>query len=96
MKFKPLLILIPITLLALLPYLIMVLWNRLVTDIFHLRAIHYWEALGLFILGRILFGNFGFNKHGHKPSGHFKKHFMNMSDEERSRFRAEWKRRKDC
>src|SRR5262245_47495127 len=35
------------------------LWNWLVPDIFGLRSIRFWEALGLLALSRILFGGFG-------------------------------------
>lgn len=94
MKRKPYLILIPITLLLVLPFVIQQLWNHLITDLFHIRAIRYWEALGLFILCRMLFGNFGFGERSHKASDQVKKHWMNMSDDDRKRFREEWKRRK--
>jgi hypothetical protein len=39
--------------------LVLLLWNWLITDIFHLRRITLWEALGLLLLCRILFGGFG-------------------------------------
>jgi hypothetical protein len=35
------------------------LWNWLLPDIFGLRRITLWEALGLLALSRILFGSFG-------------------------------------
>jgi hypothetical protein len=35
------------------------LWNWLLPDIFGLRSITWWEALGLLALSRILFGGFG-------------------------------------
>ena len=35
------------------------LWNWLLPDIFGLRAVTFWEALGLLALCRILFGSFG-------------------------------------
>jgi hypothetical protein len=46
------------------------LWNRLMPDIFSLRQISYWQAFGLVLLGRLLFGGFG-----HHGSHHSKKHF---------------------
>jgi hypothetical protein len=36
-----------------------VLWNVLVPEIFGLRAIGFWQALGLLLLSRLLFGRFG-------------------------------------
>lgn len=35
------------------------LWNWLLPDIFALRRVTFWEALGLLALCRILFGGFG-------------------------------------
>ena len=35
------------------------LWNWLLPDIFGLRQITFWQALGLLALCRILFGSFG-------------------------------------
>lgn len=43
------------------------LWNWLVPDLFGLRAITVWEALGLLALSRILFGSFG-GRGGHHRS----------------------------
>ncbi|ULT23915.1 hypothetical protein KUH03_33035 [Sphingobacterium sp. E70] len=54
-------------LVALLQYL----WNTLMCDIFSLKAITYWQAFGLFVLSRILFGR-GFGKPGR---GGFRKNF---------------------
>ena len=35
------------------------LWNALLPAIFSLPAISYWQALGLLLLSRVLFGRFG-------------------------------------
>lgn len=42
------------------------LWNRLMPEIFGLRQITYWQAFGLLLLARLLFGRFGH----HAPSRH--------------------------
>ena len=34
------------------------LWNWLVPPLFHLPAITFWQAIGLVVLTRILFGSF--------------------------------------
>lgn len=44
------------------------LWNWLVPDIFALRRITFWEALGLLALCRILFGGFGRGVGHHRSS----------------------------
>jgi hypothetical protein len=43
---------------------IMWLWNGLMPVIFHLGVITYWQAVGLAILARLLFGSM---HHGHNP-----------------------------
>ncbi|MDR2868479.1 MAG: hypothetical protein LBV46_02935, partial [Bacteroidales bacterium] len=36
----------------------MLLWNALIPAIFGLVCINFWQALGLLVLGRMLFGGF--------------------------------------
>jgi len=40
-------------------FVIMWLWNWLMPEIFGLTTLKYWQAVGLFILLKILFGGFG-------------------------------------
>jgi hypothetical protein len=54
------------------------LWNWLLPDIFGLRQITFWQALGLLALCRILFGSFG-------RGGHHR---------DRGRHRGEWWRKR--
>ena len=44
--------------------IIMLLWNWLMPVIFGLPVLSLWQALGLFVLTRILFGSFGFGRRG--------------------------------
>ena len=92
MKMKCLLIpLWVIFVVALFGTVIMLLWNWLIPAIFGLAAINYWQALGLFLLSRILFGGFGFG-HGMAGRMHRKKHryihdkWMKMTQEQRCEF----------
>jgi len=50
-------------------YVTMRLWNWLMPDIFGLGLINYWQAIGIIVLAKILFGGFG----GHKSSKRTKK-----------------------
>lgn len=77
---------------------IMLLWNWLIPPIFHLTSITYWQAMGLFLLSRILFGSFHFRgntTHKRPPfmNPAFREKFMNMSDAERQAFKEQWKQR---
>jgi hypothetical protein len=60
-------------------YVIMWLWNCLVPQIFHLAIITYWQAVGLAVLARLIFGGFrqGENHpfhHGHNFANHHHGH----------------------
>lgn len=43
---------------------VMLLWNWLMPAIFGLVTINFWQALGILVLARILFGSFGGKKMG--------------------------------
>jgi hypothetical protein len=44
---------------------VLLLWNWLMPDLFNLRPLTFWEALGLLALCRILFGGLGRGGHAH-------------------------------
>jgi hypothetical protein len=75
--------------------LIVALWNWLMPSLFNLPTINFSQALGLFILCRILTGSVRFGGIG--SSGHWaeKREMMenwkNMSPDERERMKQEWK-----
>lgn len=46
-------------------WIVMTLWNWLMPLIFSLGEINYWEALGILLLSRILFGGHGHGRHLH-------------------------------
>ncbi|WP_423146389.1 hypothetical protein [Rubrolithibacter danxiaensis] len=78
---------------------VMLLWNALLPAVFGLSTITFWQALGLFILCKLLFG-FG-GKGGYGGPGRWwsmkMKHKMrNMSPEERQRFKEEMFNRMNC
>ena len=62
------------------------LWNALMPAIFGLPAISFWQALGLFLLSRILFGNFG--GRGGDSGEPFRQRVEGSNPEERERFRS--------
>ena len=51
---------------AIIALVVMLLWNWLMPMIFHLGELTYWQALGLLILSKILFGG----GHGHGGPSH--------------------------
>lgn len=79
----------------LLPYIVMLLWNGILPEVIGVKAITYWQAVGIFILSKLLFGGFKFGKHhhNHKMKEHLREKFMNMNQEEREAFKQKWRER---
>ena len=77
--------------------LVMGLWNALLPAILGVKVITFWQALGILLLSKILFGGFhGGGKHwrgGHEWKQKMKQRWDNMTPEERENFKAEWKNR---
>lgn len=78
--------------------IVMLLWNSVLSPVLHISNLSYWQAVGLFILSRILFGGFrrgsGFEgKPGWRGNPPWRRKWMNMSEEERTKFREEWNKR---
>jgi hypothetical protein len=91
-------ILIPlcgIAVLALISYIVMQLWNNLLPDIFHVTTINYWQAMGIFILCKILFGFGGKGGRGGAPwmRHRMEERLKGMSSEDKERFKAQWEKR---
>jgi hypothetical protein len=68
--------------------IVLLLWNALLPPLFGWPRIGFWQALGLLVLCRILFGGHGF--HG-SPRSKFRRRLAErceaMTPEERERFR---------
>jgi hypothetical protein len=85
-------------------FIVMSLWNWLVPDLFAGPVINFYQALGLLLLGKILFG--GFKKWGcgnhccGVGKGYMKHHWRkrleekmeNMTPEEREKIKASYKK----
>jgi hypothetical protein len=61
------------------------LWNALMPAIFHLPEIGFWQALGLFLLSRILFGRIG-GWGRRMRNSRFVHGWRDLTPEERQRF----------
>ena len=67
--------------------IVMALWNWLLPALFGWREINFWQALGLLMLCRILFGGFGLNGSRSHRRHRMKGRWEGMTSEERERFR---------
>lgn len=81
--------------------IVMLLWNTLLPPLFSLPAITFWQALGILVLCRILFGGFGMRGRGQSSTARRRagdrladrvadrvsERLQNMTPEARERFR---------
>lgn len=71
--------------------LVMLLWNYIFPDLLGIKKITYWQSVALFALCKLLFG-FG----GRPPFSkqhHWKERLQNLSEEEKEKWRDEWRSR---
>ena len=73
--------------------LVMALWNAVLVDALGARPLCYWQALGLLLLCRVLFGNWGPRRLGPPGAGPGPGHKGSLSPEQRARWSAHWKNR---
>ncbi len=86
--------------LSLISFAVMQLWNSILPGILHATTISFWQAMGIFILCKILFG---FGKGGGRMGGpawmrgRMQERLENMSEEERQLFKEKMSRQmRDC
>ena len=69
-------------------FVVMGLWNWLAPAVFGARTITFWQALGILVLSRILFGGFhGRPGHGRHWRSRMRERWEQMTPEEREKFR---------
>jgi len=82
---------------ALFSFIVMSLWNNILVGVIGVKIISFWQALGILVLSKILFG--GFHGRGGRFRGglawkeKMKQRWDKMTPEEREKFKAEWKNR---
>ena len=85
--------------LALVSFVVMQLWNSLLPDILHVGTITYWQAMGIFILCKILFGFGPKGGRGGAPwmrrKQMMQERLATMTPEEREHFKQQMKNRFD-
>lgn len=90
-------ILFPPLLLFAITGIVMWLWNLLLPEIIGVKAINFWQAMGILVLSKILFGGIH-GKFGHKNC-HFRHADMHhqkmceMSDEDKEKLKEKFKER---
>ena len=81
---------------ALAGYAVYALWNGVLADVLAVKTITYWQALGLLVLAKILFGGFpcGGRRCGGRGRDHLlSKRWESLDPEQRERMREEMRHR---
>ena len=80
---------------ALLTYIVMSLWNGILVTVLNVKAITFWQAFGILVLSKILFGGFGkgcrCHHKNHPWNEKMKEKWEKMSPEEREQFKQQWR-----
>lgn len=76
--------------------IVMWLWNAILPGLVGANPIRFWEAAGLLVLCRILFGSLPFKsfpRHVAEKRAYWRDKWINMSEEEKIEFKLKWKDR---
>jgi hypothetical protein len=74
-------------------WVVMILWNAVLPSAAHFGTLSYWQGVQLLILCRILFSGFGGGGWRRRKEA-WRDKMENMTDEERTAFKAQWRRRR--
>jgi hypothetical protein len=81
---------------ALVNFILMTLWNQVLTVVVPVGMVSFWQSLGILILSKILFGGFkgGYGNHrGGKWKKEMAEKWHTMTPEEREKIKEEWRSR---
>ena len=87
-------LMLTIAVIAVMSLAVMLLWNALLPQLFHVPALQFWQAVAVLLLSRILFG--GLRRggwHGPWRQRMWRERWEQMSPEERERLRERFGRR---
>ncbi len=77
-------------------FIVMTLWNNILSQVLDVRTINFGQALGILILSKILFGGFrggGWRGGGRYWNSEMRKKWQSMSPEEKEKFKQDWRNR---
>jgi hypothetical protein len=70
------------------------LWNGILVDVLGVKAITFWQALGILVLARILFGGFPFKRGGPPWKEKMIEKWLSMTPEEREKLCGEMRQKR--
>jgi Ca2+/H+ antiporter, TMEM165/GDT1 family len=74
---------------------VMLLWNNILAGVLKISTITFWQALGILVLSKILFGGFrgGWRGNRHRWGHGMREKWAAMTPEERVKFKEQWQKR---
>jgi Ca2+/H+ antiporter, TMEM165/GDT1 family len=79
---------------SLFSFIVMSLWNAILPQVLHVTTITFWQAMGILVLSKILFGGFGGWGHKkHEWKRKIQQKWQGMTPEEREKFEETLKSR---
>ena len=89
-------LLIAVVAIPLFGFIIMSLWNAILPSVIHVSTITFWQALGIFVLSKLLFGGFSGGPGRRRDSKQrlaMMNKWQNMNPEEREKWKQEMRNR---
>jgi Ca2+/H+ antiporter, TMEM165/GDT1 family len=75
-------------------FVVMKLWNGILPDVLHVSPISFWQALGILVLSKILFGGFrGGGGYKQRWKMKMEEKWQQMTPEERQHWKEEMRNR---
>ena len=71
-------------------WVVMFLWNAIIPDVTGWKPLTFWQAVGLLVLFKILFGGFGKHSGRHSKWKKMKNKWKEMDPEERKEMKEKW------
>lgn len=72
---------------------VMGLWNAILPEVLGVKPVTYWQALGILILSRLLFGGFRINNGRRSSWTKRRGRWSRLSEEEKTRMKEAWRKR---
>ncbi|MEO5995651.1 MAG: hypothetical protein ABIN89_03040 [Chitinophagaceae bacterium] len=93
-KIVKVLFILPLAMLAF-GLVVMYLWNATLPAVIHVTTINFWQALGILLLSKILFGGFrgGWGGRQRHWKNEMQSKLSTMTPEEKEKFKQDWKDR---
>lgn len=74
-------------------YSVMFLWNAILPSVLGVATVTFWQAVGILVLSKILFGGFHHGHHHrgfHPHNAEMRKKWKSLSQEEKKKMMNEW------